>query len=142
METRSLGVGGFDLLREQGHAKDADQRRAALRQAAKEFESVFMYQVVKAMRQTVPKGGLVEKGEGEEMFEGMLDEEWARKLAGRGGPASLSEVLYRQLSRAAGLEEEEGGGTFHTAKTTPPPTAEWRLLVPAVGKVGAGKKNL
>jgi flagellar protein FlgJ len=107
METRSLGVDGFDRLREQGHAKDANQRREALRQVAKEFEAVFMYQVVKAMRQTVPKGGLVEKGEGEEMFEGMLDEEWSKKLVSRGGPSSLSEVLYRQLSRAAGLEKKD-----------------------------------
>jgi flagellar protein FlgJ len=107
METRSVNVEGLNHLREMGHAKDAEQRRAALKQAAKEFESVFMYQVVKAMRQTVPKGGLVEKGEGEEIFEGMLDEEWAKKLTSRGGPNSLSEVLYRQLSRAAGLEKKD-----------------------------------
>jgi flagellar protein FlgJ len=142
METRSLGVDGFDRLREQGHAKDANQRREALRQVAKEFESVFMYQVVKAMRQTVPKGGLVEKGEGEEMFEGMLDEEWAKKLVGRGGPSSLSEVLYRQLSRAAGLEEEGGAAASQTTITTSPPIRALGPSVPVAGPARAGKKDL
>ncbi len=105
--TRTLHLEG---LRQQGRAAAQEQRRAALRQAAQEFESIFLYQVISAMRQTVPKGGLIEKGAGEEVFEGMLDEEWARKLAGRGGPGSLSEVLYRELSRAAGLEGEEETG--------------------------------
>lgn len=63
MESRSINVEGLNHLRDLGHAKDANQRREGLRQAAKEFESVFMYQVVKAMRQTVPTGGLVEKGD-------------------------------------------------------------------------------
>ena len=142
METRSVNVEGLNHLREMGHAKDADQRRAALREAAREFESVFMYQVVKAMRQTVPKGGLIEKGEGEEVFEGMLDEEWSKKLVSRGGPTSLSEVLYRQLSRAAGLEEEGGAMASQTAKNPLSPAAEWRSLVPAAGRIGVGKKEL
>jgi flagellar protein FlgJ len=135
METRAIGAEGLNHLRELGHARDAGQRRAALREVAREFEAVFMYQVVKAMRQTVPKGGLVEKGAGEEVFEGMLDEEWAKKLSSRGGPTSLSEVLYRQLSRAAGLEEEG-------AATPLSPAAEWRSLIPAAGRAGAGKKEL
>ncbi|MBI2502349.1 MAG: rod-binding protein [Candidatus Latescibacteria bacterium] len=138
METRSIN--GLDRLREQGHAKDAGQRRAALKQVAEEFEAVFMYQVVQAMRQTVPKSGLVEKGEGEEVFEGMLDEEWAKKLAGRGGPASLSEVLYRQLSRAAGLEEEGGARAVQAPSAAPVPKAETRL--PAPGAAEAGKTKL
>ena len=101
-----------------------------------------MYQVVKAMRQTVPSGGLIEKGEGEEMFEGMLDEEWAKKLSARGGPSSLSEVLYRQLSRAAGLEEDEGAAALQTARTVLPPANYGRPLAPAAGTARAGEKEL
>lgn len=139
MESRSLNVGGFDQLRSQGHSKNVGQKREALKQAAKEFESVFMYQVVQAMRQTIPKGGLVEKGEGEEMFEGMLDQQWAKTLSGRGGPASLSEVIYRQLSRAAGLEEEEGAVQIVTAL----PPANMNLKMPALapGLVKASERK-
>ncbi len=139
MESRSLNVGGFDHLREQGHSKNVGQKREALKQVAKEFESVFMYQVVQAMRQTIPKGGLVEKGEGEEMFEGMLDQEWAKTLAGRGGPAGLSEVIYRQLSRAAGLEEEGATAGAQAVRALPPAN----LVTPLVpGTVKTGKMGL
>ena len=119
MESRSIGVQGLDRLREQGHAKDIVARRAALRETAKEFESVFLYQVVSAMRKTVAKGGLVEKGEGEEVFEGMLDEEWAKKLSGRGGPGGLSEALYQRLSRAAGLDQETGASAVSALAPAP-----------------------
>ena len=139
MESRSLNVSGFDHLREQGHSKNVGQKREALKQAAKEFESVFMYQVVQAMRQTIPKGGLVEKGEGEEMFEGMLDQEWAKTLAGRGGPASLSEVIYRQLSRAAGLEEEGAATGAQTVTALPPANL---VTPPAPGTAKVGKMGL
>ncbi len=141
MESRSINVEGLNHLRDLGHAKDANQRREGLRQAAKEFESVFMYQVVKAMRQTVPTGGLVEKGQGEEVFEGMLDEQWAKKLSARSGPSSLSEVIYRQLSRAAGLEEDEGAASFHPARTVLPPATYGRQITPAAGTARAGKKE-
>lgn len=140
METRSINVEGLNHLRDLGHAKDANQRREGLRQAAKEFESVFMYQVVKAMRATVPKAGLIEKGEGEEMFEGMLDEEWSKKLSARGGPSSLSEVIYRQLSRVAGLEEEPATGAPTTNKVLTPAT-NWRQLSPTRGPAGLGQKS-
>lgn len=133
METRTVGVEGLDRLREMGHSKNVGQKREALKQVAKEFESVFMYQVVQAMRQTIPKGGLVEKGEGEEVFEGMLDQEWAKKLTGRGGPASLSEVLYRELSRAAGLEEERKAGGVHLL-SAPAPANIVRAPAPGVAK--------
>ena len=140
MESRSINVEGLDRLRELGHSKNVGQKREALKQAAREFESVFMYQVVQAMRQTVPKGSLVEKGEGEEVFEGMLDEEWAKKLAGRGGPASLSEVIYRQLSRAAGLEEERGAAGAQTVRA--PANRDLRLPAPAQGTAKAGEARL
>ena len=60
------------------------------------------------MRKTVGEGGLLNKGNGEEIFEGMLDEEWSKKLAGKSGPGGLSEMLYRQLSVRLGLDEDEG----------------------------------
>jgi len=73
--------------------------RTALKAATREFEAIFTYQMIAAMRRTVGQGGLLDKSQGEQIFEGMLDQEWARELAGRNGPSSLSEILYRQLNR-------------------------------------------
>lgn len=96
----------LDQLRSGARGTDTESTRQALRTAAQEFEGVFMNQLVSAMRKTVGDGGLIQKSQGEKMFEGMLDEQWARGLAGRHGPGGLSEMIYRQLSRQMGLDDE------------------------------------
>ncbi len=96
-----------------GQSKEA--MREGLRAASKEFEAIFVYQMISAMRQTIGENTMMPKSNGEQIFEGMLDEEWSKKLAGTNGPGGLSEILYRQLSRQMGLEEEAsvpGGGEF------------------------------
>ena len=48
------------------------------------------------------------KGDYVKIFEGMLDEEWARKLSGQNSMSGLSDVIYRQLSQQLGVEDEIG----------------------------------
>ena len=88
-KSRSL----LDQLRSGARGTDPESTRQALRDASTEFEAIFMNQLVSAMRKTVGESGLIQKSQGEKMFEGMLDEEWARGLAGRHGPSGLSEMI-------------------------------------------------
>ncbi len=69
-----------------------------LLQASQEFESIFLYYMFKAMRSTVPEGGLIPRTMGQEIFEGMLDEEVARQ-ASQNEDYGLARLLYDQLSR-------------------------------------------
>lgn len=102
------GAEGLDIrsLGGKGHGT-VEERRQALREAARQFEAVFINQMISAMRKTVGDGGLVEKSNGQDIFEGMLDEEWSKKLANKAGPNSLSEILYCQLSARLGLDEKQ-----------------------------------
>ena len=84
-----------------------EEKKAALRKASKEFEAIFVYQMISAMRKTVNHGGVIKKSQGEKIFEGMLDEEWGKKLTTQNNHNSLGELLYRQMSRNLGLEEEK-----------------------------------
>lgn len=86
-----------------------EERRQGLQKASKEFEAIFIRQMISSMRKTVGEGGLLNKSNGQKIFEDMLDEEWAKKLSSRGGKGSLSDILYRQLSRQMGLAEAEHG---------------------------------
>ena len=97
-----------------GHGT-VEEQRTALRQAARQFEAVFINQMISAMRKTVGEGGLIDKSNGQNIFEGMLDEEWSKKLANKSGPNSLSEILYRQLSARLGLDEK----TINSAHSKP-----------------------
>lgn len=105
------GSDQLDIQALRGQSKGTlEERRDALRQASRQFEAVFINQMITAMRKTVGDGGLLNKSNGEEIFEGMLDEEWSKKLANKTGPNSLSEILYNQLSVRLGLDEKSNAG--------------------------------
>jgi peptidoglycan hydrolase FlgJ len=71
--------------------------QGAVHQAAKQFESLFMQQVLKSMRDSVPKSELMGGGTANDMYTEMLDQQLAQSLSGR--PGGLAEVIARQLSR-------------------------------------------
>ena len=97
---------GYELG--QTDVRNKEGMRHALKEESKEFESIFVYQMITAMRKTVAESSLIKKSNGEIIFEGMLDEEWARKLSGQNSMSGLSDVIYRQLSRQLGVEDEIG----------------------------------
>lgn len=67
-----------------------------LKEAARQLEAIFVYRMLEAMRQTVPRGGLIEETMGEQIFRGMLDHEISMKAA-ETGSLGLAEIIYRQL---------------------------------------------
>jgi flagellar protein FlgJ len=76
-----------------------DKDKAKLRKACVDFEGYFVQMRLKEMRKSVDSsGGLFPKGQAEEIFEGMLDEEIAKSIAeGRG--MGLADMMYKQLER-------------------------------------------
>ena len=70
-----------------------------LEKACKDFEAILLNQMMSAMRESIPEGGLFEKSFGEEIYQSMLDEEMTRQMAyGKG--MGLGKLLYQQLSDA------------------------------------------
>ena len=69
--------------------------RAAMKKAATEFESFFLYYMLKTMRQAVPKGKMLDSKVGE-TYLGMLDQEVANQAAKQGG-FGLAKSIERQF---------------------------------------------
>ena len=86
---------------------------ARLRRTAQQLEGVFVEQLFKAMRETVPEGGLLDGGTGEEIFTGMLDQKMAAEVPAD-WESGLGAALYRQLrgvlSAAPAADQSSGGG--------------------------------
>ncbi|MDE2612721.1 MAG: flagellar assembly peptidoglycan hydrolase FlgJ [Burkholderiales bacterium] len=79
-------------------ARAATDPRGAVREAAKQFETLFMNELVKSMRATTLQA---QDDPQAQMSTSMLDAQFASQLAGmRGG---LSEAIARQLERQMGL---------------------------------------
>jgi peptidoglycan hydrolase FlgJ len=64
-----------------------------------EFQNVMFNEMMKAMRESVPKSGLFEDEEsaGRDIFESLLDEQYAASLGKGMGSLGLTEVLKAQL---------------------------------------------
>ncbi len=70
--------------------------KAALQEAAKQFESLFMRELIKSMREATQKSGLMD-GEGSDLGTDLLDQQFAVQLSGL--PGGLSEAIQRQLGQ-------------------------------------------
>jgi peptidoglycan hydrolase FlgJ len=82
----------------------ASPQDAALRKAAKDLEGLFVQQLFKSMRDTVPTdGGITERSQGEELFTGLMDERVAADTGSR-WHRGLSDAIYRALRTSAGTD--------------------------------------
>ena len=69
-----------------------------LKETCREFESLLLEQMLKSMRKTVNKTGLIKGGMAEDIFEDMLYEKYAEKMSNSAN-LGLSDMLYRQLAQ-------------------------------------------
>jgi flagellar protein FlgJ len=72
---------------------------ARLRRSTREFEAIFLEQMLKTARQSLPGRPLGPAGAGHDVYRDMADEQFARSLSQAGG-VGLSDLLFRNLLRA------------------------------------------
>lgn len=69
-----------------------------LKETCKEFESIFIKQMLNSMKSTVKKTGLVKESMGEKLFDDMLYDEYAKKMANT-SQFGIADMMYKQLSK-------------------------------------------
>ncbi len=74
--------------------KDRDLQ--SLRKSCQEFEAIYTQEMYKAMRKTVPEGGLFEKDMASELYKEMMDMEIAKSSASGKG-IGIGEAMYQQM---------------------------------------------
>tara|TARA_Y100001970_G_C14117179_1_gene794268 strand:- start:624 stop:908 length:285 start_codon:yes stop_codon:yes gene_type:complete len=72
-----------------------------LKEAANDFEAIFVKQMLKTMRETSLESDFIPKSEGEKYFRSMLDEQYSI-LAAKSGSLGLGEMIYKQLISSKG----------------------------------------
>lgn len=103
---------GFDAsaLRTLRSTAERDPK-AAIQSTAKQFESIFMQELMKSMRQATMASGMLDNG-GTKLGTELLDGQLSQKLTGL--PGGLSAMIARQLERqmggtSAGTDPAAGG---------------------------------
>lgn len=84
--------------------------KSAIRETAKQLESLFMQELMKSMRASTMSTGMLDN-QATEMGTSMLDTQFAGQMTGR--PGGLSDLIVRQLERQMGIQGSSGaqGGT-------------------------------
>ncbi|MBL8349455.1 MAG: flagellar assembly peptidoglycan hydrolase FlgJ [Burkholderiaceae bacterium] len=98
VSTASLAADGrgLDALRRSA----AQDPKTAAREAARQFEALFMGELMKTMRASTQASGLMDN-QASKLGTEMLDTQLVNRMAGQ--PGSLSEVIARQLERQMAL---------------------------------------
>jgi flagellar protein FlgJ len=81
----------------------AKDPKSTIREAARQFESLFMQELMKSMRQSTMNSGLLDN-EGTQLGTEMMDTELAGKMSGMKG--GLADAIARQLERQMGIVTE------------------------------------
>jgi Rod binding domain-containing protein len=90
---RAVQQSGLLARRLEGRKPDRD---SSLYKVCLEFEAIFIKQMLNSMRRTVQKSGLFEGGLAEDIFEDMLYDEYAKKMA-ENAKFGLAAMIYSQI---------------------------------------------
>ena len=71
---------------------------ASLKQSCQDFEAIFIESMFKAMRKTIPDGGLFEKDTAHEIYQEMLDSEISKEIS-KHQSIGLADQMYRQMEK-------------------------------------------
>ena len=87
----------------------------AVREAAKGMEAMFIDQMMQTMRKSVAKSEMSLDNGASEIYQGMLDSEYARRAAKAGGIGLAEQIVaYLDRNRYNEIQVDPGtGGTSH-----------------------------
>ncbi len=71
--------------------------QAKLKKACQDFEAIFLRFILRKMRDTVPKDGLLGNSDAQDTYRQMLDSALADEMS-KSGSFGLGELLYKQMS--------------------------------------------
>ncbi len=88
----------------------------AIQEAAKQFESLFMRELIKSMREATMKSGMMDSPGGD-LGADLLDQQFAVQMSGQ--PGGLSDLIAQQLSRQMGSTEPGAVDAYKKPAATP-----------------------
>lgn len=74
-------------------------REKKLKKVCADFEAMLAFQLIKTMRQSVPRNGYLKPSQAQLTYEMMLDQKMSEELAGKGGGLGLQKMLYNQMTK-------------------------------------------
>ncbi len=89
----------------------AKKDKEALREVATDFEELFVAMVLKTMRASVPKSDFTKSSHELELYEGMLDEAYAKNIAEKGA-FGVADMIMQSFEPYLAKEKEAETSSF------------------------------
>jgi len=80
--------------------KAQEGKTRQLKKACADFESLLIYNMLKTMRNTIPKSGLLNSFPGKDTYNMLIDQQMAADMARAGNGLGLQKILYEQLTKS------------------------------------------
>ncbi len=132
----TLDASALDAIRDPAanalRARASSDPKSVIKAAAKQFEALFMQQLMKSMRESTLATGMLDNA-GTQMGTEMLDTQFANQMTGL--PGGLADVIARQLER------QMGGITAGTAGQRANGQDAAPAVMPAASAVGAPARS-
>jgi flagellar protein FlgJ len=122
----------LDKLRNAVNPRDRQQ----IKQSAEDFESLFLNIVLKSMRDTVQKSGLIDGGNAEDIYKSMLDDEYSKMMATQRKTGLANEIERFLLTAVAATTKPAAAGE---AAAKPPENGEKASGIKAYQAASAGE---
>ncbi len=90
---------GKTALKQTPDAESKEVYNKNLKKACDGFEELFVHKLLQVMRETTEKSGFISGGRGEEIFQDMLDENYA-KLITKTGTLGLSDLIFEHTKKS------------------------------------------
>lgn len=140
-DVRHLAAGLGDAQALKARAVGGD--REALRDAARQFESLLVTQMLKTMRETRfnDEDDPLSGGDGAKLYRDLLDQQWAASIT-KGRGLGFAEMMLKAMERQGdeGREKGEGGrvGALAHSVAVPPPATSQTSQTSQTVRVDAG----
>jgi peptidoglycan hydrolase FlgJ len=79
--------------------KERLEKEKKLNKVCADFESIFIYNMLRKMRSTIPRSGLVNEIKGKDTYEMMMDQKVSEDLSNKGG-LGLQKMLFNQIKNS------------------------------------------
>jgi len=76
------------------------EKEKQLKKACADFEALFVYELFKTMRRTIPPGGLFPKSVKDDSWNMIMDQNVAEEFSKRNGGLGLQKILYELAFKA------------------------------------------
>jgi Rod binding domain-containing protein len=126
--TQAPEIGTRNLQSKAQDSKD----QAQIRQLSEDFEAIFLGMVLKSMRDSVQKSGLIDGGNAENIYRSMLDDEYAKQMAAQNHTglanqiadflSGQNELRGQKAYSSPGLPDDGKKGTIGVMKSTSIPS--------------------